>query len=512
MKSFFWVTINLIGFLVLIFMYINRDKTSLKTNPGKKLFGYIQIVLMFYLIFDTGMYLIDGRTFIAARSLNYILSMLYYLVTPLPCLLFFLYCDYKILNDVSGMKKRFIYYLVPAAFNTLAVILTPFTKMLFEISENNIYSRGEFFWITIVVGFGYLLGYMFLAIKVRKNNTIAPIEADIHLFLFPIPPAIFAIIQILYHGPLLLGIGFVVSAYYVYTNNILSSEDKRKLSVRFNNLYIAHFVVASFIMIVGMIWSLEYIIKELSGDYADINEVKLFLPFAIITTLFLLFVFSSNRITQRMLFTPLKLLVNSLRNMKEKNEQEIFGLDRDDEIGVLSNTIQELFIKGHYDGLTGIYNRRYLETTMQQTIKSLSRTKAVLSVLLIDIDFFKKYNDTYGHLKGDECLKKIAVTLNKVIERKSDFTARYGGEEFAVILPNTDEAGARAIADKMLNAIRNLQIPHENNKDGIATVSIGITTGILNYTQSWEEYLNKADEALYLSKNSGRDRCTFLAF
>jgi len=510
MKPLFWIAVNLIGFIIILFMYINRDKTSVKKNTDKKLFEYMQIIILLYLFFDTGMYLIDGMTFKTARIINYAFSMLYYFIIPLPGLLFFLYCDYKVFNDVRGLKKRFYYYLIPAAGNVVMVIFSPFTKMIFFINENNIYARGEYFWITVVVGFSYMVSYLLLSVKNKKVNIIASKGADIYFYLIPIPPSVFAAIQILYSGPLLLGIGFVVSAYYLYMNNIQSSEDKRKISVRFNNITITHFAVVSFLMIAVMLWTLEQIINDISRENTNLNQTQLFLPFAIIIILFILFVFSTNRITKRMIFTPIKLLVESLRCIRESNESDIYGLDRDDEIGMLSNTIHELFIKGHYDGLTGIYNRRYLETTTQQIITTLSRTKSQLSVLLIDIDFFKKYNDTYGHIKGDECLKAIAMTLNRIIERKGDFTARYGGEEFAVVLPNTDETGACNIAYKMLNAIRDLQIPHENNKGGITTVSIGITTGNLFHTQSWEDYLNKADKALYMSKNNGRDRCTFL--
>jgi len=510
MKPLFWVGVNLIGFMILVFMYNNIDKKRRKKTTGQKIFGYLQIVLMLYLIFDTGMYLIDGMIFNGARIINYIFSIFYFLMIPIPGLLFIIYCDYKTYNDVNGSKKRFWLYAIPAAINTLTVLLTPFTNMLFFIDENNVYTRGGFFWITVVVGFVYLASYLLLAIKTKNKRAVAPHEADIYLYLNPIPPIIFSIIQIFFNGSLLLGIGFVISAYFLYTNNIQSSEDKRKLSVRFNNINIAHFAIVSIVMIVGMLFSLEIILGRVTERYTNINEAKFFLPFGIITVLFILFVFSTNRIIKRLIFNPLKLLVDSLRQMKENDEHELFGMDRDDEIGLLSNTIHELFIKGYYDGLTGIHNRRYMESTLQQIITTLSRAESKMSVMLIDIDFFKKYNDTYGHIQGDECLRTIAQTINRIIERKSDFAARYGGEEFAVILPNTDEKGARRIAEKLLKAIRDLKIPHINNEGGIATVSIGVTTSYKIAMQNSTDFIKKADEALYLSKNSGRNRQTFL--
>jgi diguanylate cyclase (GGDEF)-like protein len=108
-------------------------------------------------------------------------------------------------------------------------------------------------------------------------------------------------------------------------------------------------------------------------------------------------------------------------------------------------------------------------------------------------------------------LKAVAEAIKESLSRADDFVARYGGEEFAVVLPGTDETGARIIADRMLNAIRELKIPHEDYDEGFVTVSIGITSGSPTHKQSWNEYMEKADEALYISKHEGRNRCTFLA-
>jgi diguanylate cyclase (GGDEF)-like protein len=240
-------------------------------------------------------------------------------------------------------------------------------------------------------------------------------------------------------------------------------------------------------------------------------QTKLLAPFAIMAALFILFVLSSNNLIQSLLFTPLHLLTGSLFHMKEENKQDIYGLDRKDEIGLLSNTIQDLFIKGHYDGLTGIYNRRYLEITIQQITAALSRAQSKMSFMMIDVDFFKKFNDTYGHAEGDECLKAIASTLSNIATRNADFVARYGGEEFAVVMPGTNEEGARIVAEKMLAGIRDLNIPHKKNVGKIVTISIGVTTGDYTQTQNWADYQKKADEALYISKNNGRNQYTLLS-
>jgi len=161
------------------------------------------------------------------------------------------------------------------------------------------------------------------------------------------------------------------------------------------------------------------------------------------------------------------------------------------------------------DQLTGIYNRRYLDGSLKKIIKLHSRTESSLSVLLIDIDHFKKYNDTYGHDAGDTCLKTVAGILSECVIRKEDFVARYGGEEFAVILPNTDESGAKQVAERMLEKVRECNIPHKvSDTAGYVTISIGGTTNIINHLQHGSDYIKAADKALYESKRNGRDRYT----
>jgi len=163
-----------------------------------------------------------------------------------------------------------------------------------------------------------------------------------------------------------------------------------------------------------------------------------------------------------------------------------------------------------YDALTGIHNRRFFDASMKRIISSLSRSCSLLSLLMIDIDFFKRYNDTYGHVEGDRCLKIVAQTLSQSITRVDDFVARYGGEEFVLVLPNTDEQGARLIAEKLLGNIRKCNIPHEqNDAANCLTISIGATTGKATHTHTTDDFVKKADEMLYKSKHNGRNRYFF---
>lgn len=180
----------------------------------------------------------------------------------------------------------------------------------------------------------------------------------------------------------------------------------------------------------------------------------------------------------------------------------------------LNTSKLDLLDKVHYDVLTGIYNRRYMEERFAQLLGTLSRSQdQMLSVLMLDIDYFKKYNDTYGHNMGDYCLKIVAETITKSVTRTDDFAARYGGEEFIVVLPNTDKRGACVMAERIIRNVHKCGIPHEKSTAAeCVTLSIGITTGRAGYPHMWEQYIRRADEALYLAKQGGRDRFIFLSF
>ena len=247
---------------------------------------------------------------------------------------------------------------------------------------------------------------------------------------------------------------------------------------------------------------------------SSLLSMSTFLPvIAIMLILLIAFAFATNAMGFHLIFMPLEKLVHSLARLKENKEERIYGIERDDEFGTLSNTIQDLFTEANYDALTGIYNRRFMENNLQRVMEFLSRSNGLLSVLMIDIDYFKKYNDTYGHEKGDFCLKAIAQILADSVPRAHDFVARYGGEEFVVVLPNTDKAGACVIAEKLHENVQMLNIPHVNSSiKGHVTISIGVTTCEVTYAQSWDEYLKRADEALYMSKQNGRNRYTYLDF
>ena len=164
-----------------------------------------------------------------------------------------------------------------------------------------------------------------------------------------------------------------------------------------------------------------------------------------------------------------------------------------------------------YDGLTNIRNRRYFDETFEKTFSEIKRDKKSLAVLMIDIDFFKPYNDNYGHGQGDIALKKVAKALEKTIKRPTDFVARYGGEEFVILLKDINKDGVEAVANNLLNAIRELKITHEFSKiENYVTVSIGVSYYNSSSDITKLELLLKADETLYNVKNSGRNNFAIL--
>jgi diguanylate cyclase (GGDEF)-like protein len=160
----------------------------------------------------------------------------------------------------------------------------------------------------------------------------------------------------------------------------------------------------------------------------------------------------------------------------------------------------------NHDGLTGLFNRRGFDARLREELSRAQRQQQVISLLMIDVDNFKKFNDTYGHLDGDECLREIAHVLARAIGRPGDAAARFGGEEFAVILPATPEAGASHVAERLRAAIAALAIPHQASAAGIVTVSIGVATLRPYAATRSEDVIALADRALYAAKAGGRNK------
>ena len=159
------------------------------------------------------------------------------------------------------------------------------------------------------------------------------------------------------------------------------------------------------------------------------------------------------------------------------------------------------------DGLTDLLNRRAFDDAIDAEVRRSSRAGTAFSLLLVDVDRFKTYNDQYGHPAGDECLKVVSQQLKASLKRPADLAARYGGEEFAAILPDTDEDGAYLVAETFRRNLAQLRMPHAASERGYVTASVGVATYMPdNLHRSALELIQTADAALYSAKAAGRDR------
>jgi len=178
----------------------------------------------------------------------------------------------------------------------------------------------------------------------------------------------------------------------------------------------------------------------------------------------------------------------------------------------LQATQKELELVNHklehlamYDQLTGLANRRNFDETLDRQFNLAKRNKVALTVIICDIDFFKIYNDSYGHQKGDDCLADVAKVIGSIAERPTDKACRYGGEEFTLILPDTNLQGGLAIAEKLRQAVFDENILHEGSKvASYVTLSLGLATYTGQF-HSMDELLKAADNALYRAKENGRN-------
>ena len=192
---------------------------------------------------------------------------------------------------------------------------------------------------------------------------------------------------------------------------------------------------------------------------------------------------------------------DALRQAKEDLERQV--AERTRELTDANCELQRLSLS---DALTCIGNRRYLDEYLEREWRRTLREQTSLSVVMLDIDYFKLFNDTYGHIAGDDCLRRVAGILTATIQRTTDFATRYGGEEFVLVLPATDEPGALTVAEKIRCRVEALAIPHEKSPlAGVVTVSIGVAAAVPTRDSDVGLLLAAADRALYQAKTAGRN-------
>ncbi len=213
-----------------------------------------------------------------------------------------------------------------------------------------------------------------------------------------------------------------------------------------------------------------------------------------------------SHVIMTMIFVGMITLVSLLlmRQVRARMQAEIELIHAQQELRKLNRSLEKL---ARSDGLTGLYNRRHFDLSLAYEFKRSLQLQQTMGIILLDVDYFKQFNDIYGHVAGDECLKLIGKTLLNLPVRQRDLVARYGGEEFIVLLPATDEAGTRAVAERIYQEIQALHILHRGSPTGILTLSIGVFVGQPVAEQDTpSKLIVKADAALYQAKRQGRNQ------
>ena len=209
-------------------------------------------------------------------------------------------------------------------------------------------------------------------------------------------------------------------------------------------------------------------------------------------------------------FVLLKLRVRNHLESKErhdlvKEQRDVIALQKE-QLEIMLARVKQL---SNVDNLTGLANRRYFDETLESEIKRASRDLTPLSILLCDLDYFKSYNDRWGHLAGDACLKFVAEILKDSFLRVGDLVARYGGEEFIIVLPNTDSSSATLLAENFRNKVETAKMPEVFCDTSVhLTVSIGIITASNAKNVSAADLIESSDRAMYESKHAGRNQVT----
>jgi diguanylate cyclase (GGDEF)-like protein len=196
-------------------------------------------------------------------------------------------------------------------------------------------------------------------------------------------------------------------------------------------------------------------------------------------------------------------LVVSLNNALLYASLEQRVADRTRELGEANHKLE---ILSSTDALTNLPNRRQFEEMLNEQWHRADRVDRSFGLIMIDVDFFKTYNDEYGHQGGDECLRRVGAALAGVVRGATDLACRYGGEEFVVILGETDDTGAHVVAERVRTAVRALRIPHVAGVDGTLSVSVGVATAHVPLWESSDDLLARADAALYRAKEGGRNQ------
>ena len=268
----------------------------------------------------------------------------------------------------------------------------------------------------------------------------------------------------------------------------------------------------------------EYIVRAVSGGEAGIKAAERFLPDLILLDIMMpgtdgYMVFEALKRSIATAHIPVIFITGLDNRSDEKRGLQLGAVDYiskpfDDIIVKLRvhqqirniNQLRTIERLSMIDQLTGIPNRRNFDDRMNAEWGRAIREKLPIGLMVIDVDHFKPYNDTYGHQQGDNALVAVAQGISDALKRSSDFTARWGGEEFTVLLPNTDSAGGMVIAEQIREAVESIEIPYADGYITRVTVSVGLNTLHPTAESSIDEFISNADKALYVSKTMGRNK------
>jgi len=375
MSTFLYVELNLVGILLLLLMLTSiHGEARRDISPDQFLFHGVMLLNLFIFVFDTVMWLIDGRMFAGARVLNYIASTCYYLLNALICFWWLIYTDYKIYESRHGLIRRVRYYMIPFLFCAVGSLLTPWTGWFFVIGSDNRYSRGPFFWFMVACAFLYLLGSFGITVyDILKNGLEERRGMNIYLVLFPIIVLIAVVIQSLFFG-------------------------------------------------ISIIWTCTMLIAVSIYIYIQNGEIN-------------------------------------------------------------------------NDYLTGLYNRRRMDQYLIRKIK-VRKQDRLLFLVVLDVNNFKRINDTYGHLAGDCALKKAAEILRAVCAGTDDFIARMGGDEFVIIGERNTEEEIRGLIRK----IREQENKKEQTEQADYQLSFSIGYSVFREEHTPDSFLAEADHMMYEEK------------
>lgn len=383
---------------------------------------------------------------------------------------------YNLFIYIRLKERVYLYYILFGLFLLIWVLL----YSGFDIFIYNNYRLNHILSISIVISSMALVLFYNSLLKVRKY---LPVHYKLNRVLL-IYMAVIALLTLLNIKLFILVIisGLPIPVYLIYISFISYKKGLKQSSY----------------LLFGMSWYVVGLII-LSGKNLGILPFHQITRYIFIIGSYIEFITFSMALASR-----LDTLQKALMKRDERNIEKLEYLVKERTIELREANI-ELKKMAISDSLTALYNRRYFKKRLESEWSRLSRTHNFLTCLMIDVDHFKLFNDTYGHLEGDKVLESIAQAIKEVFARSSDICCRFGGEEFVVILPETDITRGEVLGNRLLERVKELKIPHCTHSK-IVTISIGLSSIIPTAIRKKETILQAADKALYLSKERGRNQ------